>query len=117
MSFLFYDCSSLRKLPDISHWSVRKVTNFRGLYGKCSSTLQIPNLLKWNLSEKNMELIYKELSSSLSSNDTKDFNSIIDTSSNKGSVKYSEDDEISDYEKYYEDKKNLESFYDNFYTD
>ena len=117
MSFLFYNCSSLTRLPDISLWNVRKVTNFKGLYGKCSSTLQIPNILKWNLNENNIELLYKELSSSLSSNNTKDFNSIIGTSSNKGSIIYSENDEISDYEKYYEDQKKLDNFYDNFYTD
>ena len=33
---MFYGCSSLLSLPDISKWETKNVTNINGMFGKCS---------------------------------------------------------------------------------
>ena len=34
---LFYGCSSLKELPDISKWNISNITNISGLFDGCSS--------------------------------------------------------------------------------
>ena len=48
MSFMFYKCSSLKYLPNISHWNTDNLTNISFLFYGCSSLLTIPDICKWN---------------------------------------------------------------------
>ena len=48
MSYLFYGCSSLNELPDISKWNTILVTNISYLFYECSSLNELPDISKWN---------------------------------------------------------------------
>ena len=48
MSYLFYECSSLEYLPDISKWKINKVENIDQIFSGCSSLEYLPDLSKWN---------------------------------------------------------------------
>jgi len=37
MSYMFYDCSSLQSLPDISKWNTENVTDMSCMFDSCSS--------------------------------------------------------------------------------
>ena len=49
MKFMFYGCSSLTSLPDISKWSVTNVRNMDGLFSNCLSLSSLPKISKWYL--------------------------------------------------------------------
>ena len=44
MSCMFYDCSSLQSLPDMSKWNTSNVSNMRGMFCKCSSLQSLPDI-------------------------------------------------------------------------
>ena len=46
MSQLFYGCSSLISLPDISKWKTNKLTYISGLFYNCSSLIFLPDISK-----------------------------------------------------------------------
>jgi len=48
MSGMFYNCSSLKNLPDISEWKTDNVTDMNSMFCKCSSLIKFPNIIKWN---------------------------------------------------------------------
>ena len=48
MSFMFYGCSSLLSLPDISKWKTNNVTNMSCMFYGCSSLPSLPDISKWN---------------------------------------------------------------------
>ena len=48
MSRLFYKCSSLKSLPDISKWNTNNVNNMSLLFFECSSIKSLPDISKWN---------------------------------------------------------------------
>ena len=48
MDYLFYGCSSLKKLPDISKWETSSVKNINYLFYGCSSLKELPDISKWN---------------------------------------------------------------------
>ena len=48
MSYMFYKCSSLSSLPDISKWNTSSVTNMRYMFNGCSSLSSLPDISKWN---------------------------------------------------------------------
>jgi len=48
MGNIFYECSSLSKLPDISNWNTTNVTIMNGLFYKCSSLTTLPDISNWN---------------------------------------------------------------------
>ena len=50
MSCIFYECSSLLYIPDISKWNTSKVTNMSYLFGKCENIENIPDISNWNTS-------------------------------------------------------------------
>ena len=41
MSYMFYYCSSLKNLPDISKWDTKNVTNMSDMFSGCVSFYQI----------------------------------------------------------------------------
>ena len=45
---IFFGCSSLISLPDISKWNTNNVTNMEGLFANCSSLISLPDISKWN---------------------------------------------------------------------
>ena len=48
MNGLFYNCSSLISIPDISNWNTNNAIDMHGLFYKCSSLISIPDISKWN---------------------------------------------------------------------
>ena len=44
MDYMFYNCSSLISLPDISKWNTIKVTDMRGMFDGCINLLHIPGV-------------------------------------------------------------------------
>jgi len=46
MSYMFYGCSSLSNLPDISKWNTNNVTNMDSMFNGCSKLLKIPDKFK-----------------------------------------------------------------------
>ena len=45
---MFYNCSSLLSLPDISKWNMINVEALYDMFGRCSSLLFLPDISKWN---------------------------------------------------------------------
>ena len=46
MSRMFFQCSSLESLPDISKWDTRNVKNMSDMFCGCSSLESLPDILK-----------------------------------------------------------------------
>ena len=47
MSSMFYECSSLISLSDISKWNRKNVTNMSWMFYECSSLSSLPDISKW----------------------------------------------------------------------
>ena len=47
MSYLFYNCNSLAKLPDISKWKTFNVTNMSYMFFNCNSLTELPDISDW----------------------------------------------------------------------
>jgi surface protein len=45
---MFYDCSSLESLPDISKLNTDKINNMNGLFYGFSSLKSLPDISIWN---------------------------------------------------------------------
>ena len=43
---MFYGCSSLKSLADISKWKTKKVNNMNGMLNGCSSLISLPVISK-----------------------------------------------------------------------
>ena len=64
MSYMFYGCSSLSSLPDISKWNTNNVTYMYGLFSSCSSLSSLPDISKWNTNDvTNMVVMFSNCSS------------------------------------------------------
>jgi len=64
MSYMFYGCSSLSSLPDISKWNTNNVTNMSYMFFGCSSLSSLPDISKWNTCNViNMSYIFDGCSS------------------------------------------------------
>ena len=48
MYYMFYGCSSLISLPDISKWDTKNVTDISSMFEGCSSLISLPDISKWN---------------------------------------------------------------------
>ena len=48
MSYMFYKCSSLNSLPDISKWNTNTVTTMEALFYGCESLQSLPDISNWN---------------------------------------------------------------------
>ena len=67
MEYLFYNCSSLTKLPDISNWKTDNLKNMDNIFYGCDSLILLPDISKWNTNKvKNQEDIFSLSSSSIS---------------------------------------------------
>jgi len=66
LSFMFYGCSSLSSLPDISKWNTNNVTNMSSKFYGCSSLSSLPDISKWNTNNvANMINMFKGCKDSL----------------------------------------------------
>ena len=64
MSFMFYGCSSLLSLPDISKWNTNNVINMIEMFYGCSSLSSFPNISNWNTDKvTNMNNMLEQCSS------------------------------------------------------
>ena len=48
MNCMFYECSSLISLPDISKWDTKNVTSMSGMFYGCSSLTSLSDISKWD---------------------------------------------------------------------
>ena len=48
MNGIFYECSSLSTLPDISKWNTNNVTYISKMFSGCTSLSSLPDISKWN---------------------------------------------------------------------
>ena len=60
---LFYECSSLKELPDISKWNVNNVMAINNLFFNCSSLISLPDISKWNIFNSNINNLISFLES------------------------------------------------------
>ena len=49
-SHMFFDCSQLLEVPDISKWDTRKVLNISGMFCSCVSLKSLPDISNWDTS-------------------------------------------------------------------
>ena len=68
MSFMFYGCSSLLSLPDISKWNTNNITKMNRLFFGCSSLSSLPDISKWNTNNVIMNDIFSNCSNIIFSN-------------------------------------------------
>ncbi len=47
MSYMFYNCSSLISLPDISNWNTENVENMSYMFNGCSALISLPDISRW----------------------------------------------------------------------
>ena len=47
VGFLFSNCNSLESLPDISKWNIENINNFCGIFSECKSLKSLPDISKW----------------------------------------------------------------------
>ena len=45
---IFYNCSSIELLPDISNWNINNVDDLSYVFYGCSSLKSLPDISKWN---------------------------------------------------------------------
>ena len=63
MSNIFYGCSSLKKLPDISKWDMKNVKDISYMFYLCSSLISLPDISKWNTQNiNNLNSIFENCS-------------------------------------------------------
>ena len=48
MHSMFYGCSSLLSLPDISKWKTNNIIDMCSIFDGCSSLSTLPDIYKWN---------------------------------------------------------------------
>ena len=48
LKYIFYNCSSLSSLPDISKWNTNNVKDMQCMFYNCSSLSSLPDISKWN---------------------------------------------------------------------
>ena len=53
IEYLFHDCSSLEFLPDLSKWKIKKVKKLNNIFFSCSSLNSLPDISKWDTSNIN----------------------------------------------------------------
>ena len=61
---MFFGCFSLNVIPDISNWDLSNVTDIRGIFSHCNNISSLPDLSKWNTENVNdFSLIFTKCSS------------------------------------------------------
>ena len=66
LSYMFYECSMLTQLPDLSKFVTDNVEKMHGIFKGCKSLISLPDILNWNTKNvKNMSNILSGCSSLL----------------------------------------------------
>ena len=145
ISYMFYSCSSLKSLPDISEWNTKNIENLNSIFENCSLLTFIPNISKWKLNRRikinnifrgcNSLLIFPDISkwninipeyidnSSFKSNSISNIDIIKDSnlseglsfSIDNGTINLSENTISIDFCNK-NDEEELNDYYDNFYN-
>ena len=72
---MFYKCSSLVALPDLSKWNTNNIINMMRMFAECSSLTSLPDISNWNTSNvKNLSRIFDSCSSLISIPDISKWN-------------------------------------------
>ena len=59
ISYMFYDCTDLKSLPDINSLNTEKILDMSYMFYNCISLSNIPDIFKWNLSKvRSMDNIF-----------------------------------------------------------
>ena len=75
MSCMFSGCTSLSSLPDISKWNTSNVTNMNCMFSNCTSLISLPDISKWDTSNlTNIGFIFSRCSSLVSLPDISKWN-------------------------------------------
>ena len=75
MSGMFYKCSSLSTLPDISKWNINNVENINGIFCGCLLLSSLPDISRWNTNNiNNMSNMFSYCSSLISLPDISKWN-------------------------------------------
>ena len=53
LKYLFYKCSSLSSLPDISKWNTNNVNDMSHMFAYSHSLISLPDISKWNTNNVN----------------------------------------------------------------
>ena len=59
-SYMFYNCSSLKNLPNISKWKINNIIYIEGLFSGCSSLVSIPDIFIFNSITRYFKMEYKQ---------------------------------------------------------
>jgi surface protein len=60
ISYMYFNCTSLKILPDISEWNTQNVIDMRYMFYNCKSLKNLPEISKWDVSNvKNMSCIFE----------------------------------------------------------
>ena len=130
MSYLFYNCSSLKYLPNISKWKINETINLNHIFDGCSSLLLFPDISTWNINYKKLESISNIFHSTLISDDLSSNINNINNNSSSNSQKANSFLSILSNESFNGGKYNYKDFnifekgedisirdyYENFYT-
>ena len=49
MSYMFFYCSNLTSLSDLSRWDIKNVTNMNHMFSFCFNLTSLPDINKWNI--------------------------------------------------------------------
>ena len=140
MDRLFYGCSSLGILPNISVWDLSKVDSMQQIFFHCS-ILFLPTVTNWNIPKiKNIDIneyfgisenqsisipisLNNEVKSIFSNegknSSLEDKNYLEKIKDDKNEENNEENNEINDFtnlNEAFDKKENLNEFYDNFYN-
>ena len=64
---MFYNCSSLKSLPDLSKWKIGKVIRITHIFYNCKNLKSLPDISKWNpVNLKDISGIFEGCSSLIS---------------------------------------------------
>ena len=75
LSYMFYDCNLLLHLPNLSKWNISNIIDINSIFYNCKSLLSLPDISKWNTKNiKNMSFIFYNCKSLLSLPDISKWN-------------------------------------------
>ena len=70
---MFYNCSSIEYIPNISNWDTSEVKTMQYMFYKCSSLKYLPDISKWKLDNvKNKRHIFPKKNESITPSDNSD---------------------------------------------
>ena len=132
MGHMFFNCSSLVYIPDISKWNTNNVTDIFEMFEGCTSLSSFPDISKWNINKIKNINVSDMFSSSFLKEEFSNFNNFSNKNNlNKinnslDSEKYSEENNNNNKNLFnYNEKENgefekqtkeLNDYYNNFYN-